>query len=107
MFIVDVKPPAAEDIEYETVCEGDVCVRRPKAKSSPESDSGIATLSTSPSTSNEAMDIETEPKDEVSPTMTVEEKVLHAKELLEKKRKEKLEKEKEVSHSNTCIVNCD
>lgn len=85
-----------EDKDFETVCEGDVCYKKPITKSSPDSDSGVVTPSTSPSTSSEAVDVVADEKPSTTPTMSMEEKMQRAKELLEIKRQEKLQKEKEV-----------
>ncbi|XP_077298375.1 UBX domain-containing protein 4 [Arctopsyche grandis] len=84
-----------QDEEFETVCEGDVCYKKPISKSSPDSDSGVVTPSTSPSTSSEAVDVMADEKPSTTPTMSMEEKMQRAKELLETKRQEKLQKEKE------------
>lgn len=78
IFLVE----ADEDIEYETVCEGDTCVRRPKQKTPEES-------KTSPEPSASAA---SDSQSEIS----LEEKVERAKQLLEKKRREKEEEEKKV-----------
>ncbi|XP_068621877.1 UBX domain-containing protein 4 [Battus philenor] len=72
--------------EYEVVCDGDVCVRRPKEK--PE-EPGPSTKPSPPA--------ETEtPAPTVASTVSSDEKVERAKELIEAIRKEKTEKEKQL-----------
>ncbi|XP_072937777.1 UBX domain-containing protein 4 isoform X2 [Epargyreus clarus] len=70
--------------EYTVVCDGDVCVRRPSSPNEPgpsqKSDSPV-TPSTPPESSSSA---------------SMEDKLEHAKEVLEARRREKADKEKEL-----------
>lgn len=67
------------NIEYEVVCDGDVCVRRPKDQAGPSS-------------------VEDKPQEsvqEIESETNVEDKMERAKELIEARKKEKAAKEKE------------
>lgn len=69
--------------DYEMVCEGDVCVRKPKQKEPPASPASEVKPEV-PSTSSAE---KSEP--------TIDDKVEKAKEIIEKRRQEKLQQEKE------------
>ncbi|XP_028156701.1 UBX domain-containing protein 4 isoform X2 [Ostrinia furnacalis] len=75
--------------EYDVVCDGDVCVRRPRAAGAEPGPSQR------PEPVSAASQMETEPTAEDS-TASMEEKLERAKELIEARRREKAQKEKEL-----------
>ncbi|XP_063835615.1 UBX domain-containing protein 4-like [Ostrinia nubilalis] len=75
--------------EYDVVCDGDVCVRRPRAAGAEPGPSQR------PEPVSAASQMETEPSAEDS-TASMEEKLERAKELIEARRREKAQKEKEL-----------
>ncbi|XP_045457496.1 UBX domain-containing protein 4 [Melitaea cinxia] len=71
-------------VEYEVVCEGDVCVRRPKG------------AQPGPSGASPASPVAQQPPAATESSSSTEEKIEKAKELIEIRRREKADKEKEL-----------
>lgn len=77
--------------DHEIVCNDGVCIRRPKPKSD-EAGPSQAPTATLPDNSDE---IEKEALQNTDSTISMEEKMERAKELIEARRREKIDKEKE------------
>lgn len=119
-FLHTAAPNASE---FDLVCEGEVCVRRPRLPSpvtsegdilpSPSTDTSASTLIASPTSTaaaaspptsitaapptNSTAAASTKPVSTPAADLNIDDKVERAKELIEKKRLEKMEEERKVS----------
>ncbi|KAJ0170347.1 hypothetical protein K1T71_014275 [Dendrolimus kikuchii] len=89
------KTETTQSEDFEVVCDGDVCVRRPKTGDEP----GPSQIKTTPVVEEKKEVKEPEPENQQPETETegsIEEKLERAKELIEARRREKADKEKEL-----------